>query len=383
MIYYAPITQPDGASKVVSSFDENKHLFLEKGIKLDTFAPKGETFESRTSKTSLKRTLKDIVFKIDYIGIIRNYYNFYVRGNKGVRCYLESKKENYDVIFLHETPTCFRYLQHDEGKKIVMVMHTMGDVFQILLIDYPLLRYTFFYNFILKRLKKKIFENVDLIVFNSKLALNIFEKKYPYIRQGQATYVDNGIADFEHPEEHLNHLRSSVFEIVCIGNVIERKGQGFIVDALSELSDEEKRDIHFTIVGEGVLRQELEIRVKKESLDKYITFCGRKKNVIPYLDKAHIFILPSMEEGMPISILEAMRSGLPVVSTPVGGVPKQVIDGENGILIEPSKEGVKHFLRHIKEYDWSEMGRKSRQRYLEKFSIQQTIARYAELLNNV
>ena len=137
------------------------------------------------------------------------------------------------------------------------------------------------------------------------------------------------------------------------------------------------------IVGDGNIKDDLEKKSHEWGLEYNISFCGMQKDVVPFLSKASIFILPSVDEGMPIAILEAMRQGLPVVSTRVGGIPFQVIDKVTGVLIDASTEGVVNFIEHIDEYNWVEMGRADRDRYLNEFSIEQMIEKYAEILKEV
>lgn len=384
MLYYAPINQMDGASKVVRSFADNKQIFEENDVMLDVYAPTTSNGASGQSgeKKSIRKVLKNLLFGIDVAGIIRGYYGFFVRGRKAVKLYQASGNTNHDVFFLHELTTCYNVIKLKKECKIVLVLHTGGDFFQILLKDYPLMRYTIFYNFFLKHVRKKVLKSVDKIVFNSKLAADNFKEIYTEVKDEIVTYVDNGIADFEKPEEHLVHPQINIFNIVCVGTLHKRKGQVFIVDALSELNKEDRDKTFFSIVGGGPIQAELLEKTKTYGIEKYIRFYGPQENVVPFLDKANIFILPSEEEGMPISILEAMRSGLPIVSTRVGGIPYQVVEGGNGIFIEPSKEGVKQFILHIRDYDWITMGVKSRERYLELFSLSKTIKKYAEILKN-
>ena len=77
-----------------------------------------------------------------------------------------------------------------------------------------------------------------------------------------------------------------------------------------------------------------------------------------------------------------MREGLPIVSSPVGGIPILVKNGINGILISPSKEGVYKFLTELNYYDWEKMGQQSRYYYETGFTIEKMIAKYCKIFNN-
>lgn len=173
-------------------------------------------------------------------------------------------------------------------------------------------------------------------------------------------------------------------EISCIGTVNERKGQRFIVETLNILNTTGSLpEIHFTIIGDGAIKNELEILVKKYNIEKYISFIGNSNKVTEYLLQSDIFILPSLDEGFPIAILEAMRASLPIVSTKVGGIPEMLENGVNGIFIDPSTKGVCDFISNINNYDWKAMGEKSYQIFLEKFTVKTMIDSYSSVINQL
>ena len=90
-------------------------------------------------------------------------------------------------------------------------------------------------------------------------------------------------------------------------------------------------NICLTIVGDGPEKTELRKTTEKYNMESYVIFTGDVEDVEKYLSESDIFILPSIYEGLPLSILEAMASGLPVIASNVGGIPDIV--KENGILV--------------------------------------------------
>ena len=168
-------------------------------------------------------------------------------------------------------------------------------------------------------------------------------------------------------------------EICCVASISERKGQRNVIEALKNFGSVIP-NVHFTFIGEGEIRPSLELKVKEYNLENYVTFVGVSNDVESYLSKSDIFMLPSMDEGLPMSIIEAMRAGLPIVSCPVGGIPEMVVTGENGVLIEPSIKGVYEFLSLIDKYDWGYMSKRSRLTFEQKFTSDKMVVEYCNLL---
>lgn len=138
----------------------------------------------------------------------------------------------------------------------------------------------------------------------------------------------------ERREDLKKHLGIPLDSIVisCVANLRPVKGHIFLIDALSAL-----RELNFSaiMIGDGTLRDSLiEYSIKKGLNDK-TKFLGQRFDIPELLSITDIFVLSSLSEGMPLSIMEAMASGLPVVATNVGGVSELVIDGETGLLVPP------------------------------------------------
>ena len=94
------------------------------------------------------------------------------------------------------------------------------------------------------------------------------------------------------------------------------------------------------LIGDGHLRPQLEEQIQKLGISDRVILHGMQSNVCQYLQKADIFILPSTYEGMPMSIIEAMAAGVPIVASAVGGIPAMVTSGESAILVSVSDEAV-------------------------------------------
>jgi len=127
--------------------------------------------------------------------------------------------------------------------------------------------------------------------------------------------------------------------IVTVGNLSERKGQNYLLASLPKILKSFEQ-VKVIVVGEGDYRNDLERMIENLNLEQYVFLAGfQKDETIPnWLNAADIFVLPSLLEGTPNILLEAIACNLPVVTTDVGGIGSVIKDGENGILIPPRSE---------------------------------------------
>jgi len=137
--------------------------------------------------------------------------------------------------------------------------------------------------------------------------------------------------DFQHVTVFGDRLK-----ILSVARLHPVKGLSDLIAACALLRDKGV-DFECTIVGDGQERDELQTQVKTLGLTEYINLPGWVENEkLPEIYHNHtVFVLPSSSEGVPVVIMEAMASGLPIVATGVGGVPEIVEQGVNGALVEP------------------------------------------------
>lgn len=94
------------------------------------------------------------------------------------------------------------------------------------------------------------------------------------------------------------------------------------------------------LVGDGDLRPEMETLAEDLGITPWVEFCGMQSDVHPYLHKADLFILPSLYEGNPMTIIEAMGTALPIIATDVGGIPDMLTNGETALLVPCEEEAL-------------------------------------------
>ena len=124
------------------------------------------------------------------------------------------------------------------------------------------------------------------------------------------------------------------YDMICVARFDNQKNHLFLLRELNKYILHNNPHIKLALLGSGQLKSECEHYVSSNNMSKNVIFLGEKENPYPFLYKSRIFVLPSLYEGNPICILEAMNAGLPILASRVGGIPDIVKDEENGFLFE-------------------------------------------------
>ena len=123
--------------------------------------------------------------------------------------------------------------------------------------------------------------------------------------------------------------------IGVLARLSEQKGLTYLVSAMPAILAAHP-ETHLLLVGDGPLQEDLAAQARSLGVDHRTHFVGYRANTVDFLRAMDLFVLPSLYEGMPLSVLEAMGAGLPVVATAVDGTPEAVLDGETGCLVPPA-----------------------------------------------
>ncbi|MBI2121709.1 MAG: glycosyltransferase family 4 protein [Candidatus Sungbacteria bacterium] len=132
-------------------------------------------------------------------------------------------------------------------------------------------------------------------------------------------------------------LPSDTLTIGTIAELTKNKGLIYLIDAVNQIKTKNKRQkTKVIIIGEGEDRKMLEEKIKICNLQDTIFITGFIPDAEKYLTAFDIFVLPSLKEGLPYTLLEAMAAGLPAIATRVGGIPDIIQNNENGLMVPPS-----------------------------------------------
>lgn len=235
---------------------------------------------------------------------------------------IERTDKNVDLVHIHSSAyndfkrsSIFIRQAKRNGKKVVIHIHDG--------------RFREFYN-ANKDFVDSQLSICDTIVVLSEYWLNFFAKElhFPCVR-----IVNNVIP---RPQLLNNTKEDNLFHILYMGGITEEKGVFDLLNAISVKKYSWEGKIMFHICGKGDIDKML-AQIDSLGLNKLVIYEGwaNKQKKVEMFNASDAFILPSYKEGMPISILESLSYGVPVLATPVGGIPDIIRNRENGMLFKP------------------------------------------------
>ncbi len=181
-------------------------------------------------------------------------------------------------------------------------------------------------------------------------------------------FQSNGHNEYLYNELNLNE---NDFILSCIARLTEQKGQRYLLQSISRLRSKFP-NLRVIFAGEGEDKEILEKMAQELGVIDNVRFLGQRQDIPEILHLSDGVVLPSLYEGLPVCVVEAMAVGKPVIATAVGGTPEIVYDKETGFLIPPAD--VYALEKAIEELislpDRGEsIGRKAKEMVMERFSI--------------
>lgn len=161
----------------------------------------------------------------------------------------------------------------------------------------------------------------------------------------QVPIIYNGV-DLSRCIPKEDHRTGETVNILHVGRFDIPKNHPGLLRAFARLH-RELPQCRLHLVGDGESRPEMEVLAKELGIGDAVTFHGMQSNVYPYLHDADIFVLPSLYEGIPMTIIEAMGTGLPIAASRVGGIPGLLDGGESGMLIENDDDAIAAALKTL------------------------------------
>lgn len=391
IIYAGWVNAPNGASTFVKELKNAEETFRLNEIQLsvfskDKFYPRSfENSKSIQKKGLFKSKLLSLI-QHSYIGTIFLLHILYLRHAKFiVRKYLNRREKESDIVYFQELFTCYYYIKYrkNSNSKIYLTLHNDGDIWSMLYLQFPMMKSRLFKKF-KDDIKNAILSNANKIGFVANTPRLHFCELYSF-PQERTFYVYNGILDndIRNQTNTMPPKADDNIRLICVGTLCDRKNQIGILKSLALLPVEKQQRFTLTLVGDGEMRQQLEDYAQQ--LSTKVNFIGNTKNVDKYLIQADCFILFSKNEGLPISIIEAMRAGLPIISTRIAGIPELVEDGRNGYLINTDISELKNTLINIiyNKTNLLSMGKESKNKFKSIFTQSHMISSYCDIFKSI
>ena len=276
------------------------------------------------------------------------------RGDDSFRAAINVIKQNkidFDLIHAHFThPSGYvgARLKEIYDKKLILTVHEDRDWFlrEISSGDRKTL-YTW--------------QNADQIIRVNRVDLKEFEKVG--IDGSKLAFLPNGFSsglfmprNKEDAREKLGLPKSDKI-LLNIAALEPYKGQDYLISAMNKVL-EARNDVTLYIVGKGSLKNHLQSLIESNGLQDRITLAGSNKpaeEIALWMNSCDLFVLPSISEGNPTVMFEALGCGKPFIGTRVGGIPEIIVDESIGALVDPGDaEGLSTALKKALDRDWDE-----------------------------
>jgi glycosyltransferase involved in cell wall biosynthesis len=255
-----------------------------------------------------------------------------------------------DVTAIGELLVDFACIDLNEVRYPVMSGHPGGAPANFLAtLSGDALRVATCHNWLGKSVKMKVYRQLDKLLLRhfKKVVLVSEALRTEVLASGisvdRAAVILNGIAaDTIMPDrDRVRRLREDLAlpasaPVVCaVGRLVPEKGYAYLLEAAREVHAMQP-SVRFIVAGDGPLRYQLEQEIVRKKLTGVVTLAGTRRDIAELLSVSSVFVMPSITEGMPVALLEAMYAGVPVIASSVGSIPRMITSGTSGKLIPPA-----------------------------------------------
>ena len=283
-----------------------------------------------------------------------------------------------------------RYLKHNNVDVVIThgnyrLMARIGAIFSrvpaIIHVEHTISDNKKYYHILINKILSLFTDRIICVSQNARDSL----LKVEGTKKEKVVVIHNGL----NPERlnNINNKKSNNAKkrVGMVGNFHEVKGHTYFIDAIAKITQSYK-NVEFIFVGDGSLREIVEQRVRKYKLDRYCQFLGKRSDVGSLLQSFDVFVLSSLWEGLPVSLLEAQSLGIASVVTGVGGIPEVIKDGYNGILVPPKNPDymASAILRILKDKNLrSAIGSNAIKVFNNKFTVENMTNKYLKQIHNI
>jgi len=212
-----------------------------------------------------------------------------------------------------------------------------------------------------------------IIAVSDKIKKHIIN--YEKINPAKITVIKNGIEIEKFDNSFNNSKKGNTIVLGSVGRLCKAKGYEYLLKAFIKVK-EKISNTKLLIAGDGPLREQLEKLARNLHISTDVTFMGVLNNIPAFLNEIDIFVLSSVREGLPLSLLEAMAAEKPIIATAVGGIPEVIDNGSDGIIVTATnvdelKDAIISLLQD--EDKRRAIGKNARNKVINYFSIESMV----------
>ncbi len=341
-----------GAESQLFSFAKCIKKYEEVECKLCALKKGGE-FETKIKKEGISYTI------FGTSSIVKNI----------LKLHQELKNGRYDIVHAHMlySDVVCRFASIGTKVKVVSTHHGLGRWKKKWLIA-------------LDKLTKNRVDHF-IMVSDKSYEIRLSREKYP---SSKMTVIYNGISsDFIAEKNRI--LSKDKIVLGCVARFTENKQMHYLIEVLRELK-KQYNNVFVEFVGQGETENYVKELTNRYNLDECVTFHGWSDDVKSIISQWNFFLLCSTNEDFPVSLLEAMGSGIVPVASNVGGIPKILDNGRLGSLCNSRDyhsftEGVKRYIIDVDKYN--ETSKECIENIKNNFSIEKNVERYLQIYRNV
>lgn len=212
------------------------------------------------------------------------------------------KENNIDIIHAHDYKASFLASLSNFKGKIISQLHTNWDF------NNTWNKYTIVYNIALKKFDKVI------VVSKTVVENAVYAQK----NKNKFVVIDN-VIDKKRVIEKSKEIDTNFYDLIYVGRLCEVKRPLLLLDILKEVK-KEIPSIKMCVIGSGDLEEDFKNKIKEDDLEKNVDMLGFKSNPFPYVKNSKVALLTSIHEGLPMSVIECMILGVPVLNSGVDGM---------------------------------------------------------------
>lgn len=274
---------------------------------------------------------KSVFLKIKLLASMK--LGFIERFLKKERVKLALDNNPYDVEIAAKEGFCTLFVAQGKSKRKLNWIH----------VDYSAQNYSSHHMALMKRNLQKIDHNMAVSLRSAQAYQTLFKVQ-------SIETINNPIDTLKLKQLALEpspiKFDSTCLNLITVARFHPQKSVDRLILAASNLK-KQAIPFHLYLVGSGSLEEELKALVKAQGCEEVITFLGQHKNPLPLIRQADLFILSSLYEGYPTTVIESFFAGTPVLSTDVSGIHEQIQEGLNGWIVKNTQEALSQKLLEV------------------------------------